>query len=252
VIERKKRLGCAHSIVSGVTDLVNQYGKIIVLEDDLEVSPEFLNFLLESLDRYRDEPSVAQISASMFAIRNESGTDALFLPFASPYGWATWEHAWRGFDWSVPGWDVAKSDPVVCNRFDHDGSFEHCDILRSTLRGEIDAWDILWEWNIFREKKLVLYPRKSLVRVGGFDGTGTNCGTVLPDHLRMTSQALEQSRLRVPFSWPESVAIDERALEQVKRQLQQERNPDRSLVTRIQRRLQKYGRILRAQMQESI
>ena len=41
VIEREKNLGLADSIVDGVTTVVNQYGKVIVLEDDLITSPFF-------------------------------------------------------------------------------------------------------------------------------------------------------------------------------------------------------------------
>src|ERR1700742_1776301 len=35
VTNRKENLGLANSIISGVTQLVNEYGKIIVFEDDL-------------------------------------------------------------------------------------------------------------------------------------------------------------------------------------------------------------------------
>jgi hypothetical protein len=252
VIERDQALGCAHSIVSGVTELVNGYGEVIVLEDDLTVSPDFINFLLQALDRYRNEPRVAQISASQVTPSINSGTDAFFLPFAFPTGWATWSRAWKSFDWTVPGWESAQSDPVVCNTFDHDGSFEHCNILRSTLNGETDAWDIRWEWSIFREKKLVLFPRKSLVRVGGFDGSGTNCGATLPEYLRTPAKDFECSRLPESLSWPETITVDDQALRFVKRILQRERNPNRSLRARVQRTLQSYSRALRATSQESM
>ena len=37
--------GLSGSIVEGVTQLVNRYGKVIVLEDDLKTSPFFLTYM---------------------------------------------------------------------------------------------------------------------------------------------------------------------------------------------------------------
>ena len=44
IIERKSNLGLAESIISGVTQLVNEYDKIIVFEDDLLSSPYTLQY----------------------------------------------------------------------------------------------------------------------------------------------------------------------------------------------------------------
>src|SRR5690349_10933969 len=55
VFERTENLGLARSVVAGVTDLCDRYGRAIVLEDDLVVSPDFLNYMLQALDRYQDD-----------------------------------------------------------------------------------------------------------------------------------------------------------------------------------------------------
>src|SRR5690349_8784695 len=54
VVERAENLGLARSIVSGVTSLVREYGRIIVLEDDLVLNPDFVDYMLQALDRYQD------------------------------------------------------------------------------------------------------------------------------------------------------------------------------------------------------
>ncbi len=61
VIEREKNWGLANNIIDGVTQIVNEYGKIIVLEDDLVTSPGFLKYMNEALDMYADEERVASI-----------------------------------------------------------------------------------------------------------------------------------------------------------------------------------------------
>ena len=41
IIERDRNFGLANNIIDGVTSIVNEFGRIIVLEDDLLTSPLF-------------------------------------------------------------------------------------------------------------------------------------------------------------------------------------------------------------------
>jgi GT2 family glycosyltransferase len=93
IIERKTNLGCANSIIQGVTEICDRYGRVIVLEDDLIVSPYFLQYMNTALDRYADEPKVMQISGHMFPVNIRVKTDAIFLSFTTSWGWATWQRA---------------------------------------------------------------------------------------------------------------------------------------------------------------
>lgn len=49
IIERNKNWGLAHNIIDGVTTQVNRFGRVIVIEDDLLISPYFLRFMNEAL-----------------------------------------------------------------------------------------------------------------------------------------------------------------------------------------------------------
>ena len=59
IIERKKNLGLATSIIEGVTKIINEFGKIIVIEDDLVTSPFFLNYMNDALTIYKNDDQVA-------------------------------------------------------------------------------------------------------------------------------------------------------------------------------------------------
>ena len=52
VIEAKENKGLAKSIIGGVTDVINKYGKVIVLEDDHITAPDFLTYMNSGLDFY--------------------------------------------------------------------------------------------------------------------------------------------------------------------------------------------------------
>ncbi|MBS0172823.1 MAG: glycosyltransferase, partial [Nitrospira sp.] len=58
IILRPANLGLARSIVDGVGRLCESHGRVVVLEDDLVVSPDFLHFMASALDHYADVSQV--------------------------------------------------------------------------------------------------------------------------------------------------------------------------------------------------
>ena len=50
IVESDYNKGLATSIIEGVTEVVNLYGKIIILEDDLVTSQGFLRYMNDALD----------------------------------------------------------------------------------------------------------------------------------------------------------------------------------------------------------
>src|SRR5258708_3100477 len=86
VIERTENFGLAKSIVTGVTELCNEYGRVIVLEDDLIVSADFVDYLLQSLDYYANTANVYQITGYMYPIQVTTPAHTFFLPLVSTWG----------------------------------------------------------------------------------------------------------------------------------------------------------------------
>ena len=205
VIERPDNLGLARSIVGAVTDLVNAHGRVIVVEDDLILSPDFLDFMLGALDRYESDERALQISGFAFSTEPAPAADAIFLPLASTWGWATWKRAWERFRWEPE--NVARLDDAsVKARFDLEDAYPYSTMLKSRLDGQNDSWGILWYWAVFQANGLVLFPRESLVHVGGADGTGTHCNA---HHHDAGPQHPGQMRAPDVFAWPREVTCAE-------------------------------------------
>jgi len=78
IIERDKNWGLAASIIDGVTKIINKYGRVIVLEDDLVTSPYFLNFMNNALVFYENEDKVWHISGWNYPI-DIDGLNDVFL-----------------------------------------------------------------------------------------------------------------------------------------------------------------------------
>lgn len=202
IIERETNFGLARSIIDGVTGLCGRYGCVIVLEDDLITSPYFLSYMNDGLERYAHEEQVMQIAGYMFPIRLGIEKDALFLPFITSWGWATWQRAWQKFDADATGYGILVNNPLLRQRFDLGGRYRYFDMLQSQQQGKTDSWAIRWYLSVFLCNGLALYPKRTLVRNIGFDGSGVNCAVrTIPD-----------SRMDMDFqvmSLPESIQVSE-------------------------------------------
>lgn len=176
VVERESNYGLARSIIDGVSMLCEKFGSVIVIEDDLVLAPVFLRYLNASLERYRDQSQVMQISGYMFPVEVGADTDSFFLPFTTSWGWGTWARAWRDFDPNMSGLGKLSADKHLREQFNLGGAYDYYGMLQKQLRGEVDSWAIRWYLSVFMKRGLTLYPARTLVRNIGFDGSGTHCG----------------------------------------------------------------------------
>jgi hypothetical protein len=174
LVERPSNLGLRASIVDGVTRLCRQRGRVIVLEDDLLCARYFLAYMNLALDRYADAEPVMQIAGCTLPSSFPVPDDAFLLPFVTTWGWGTWDRAWKHYDPEVRGYDRLASDKALRRKFDLQGYFNYFQLLRSQREGRADSWGILWYASVFLRQGLTLYPRKTLVRNIGLDGSGAN------------------------------------------------------------------------------
>ena len=176
VIEATQNKGLANSIIDGVTHLVSQYGKIIVLEDDLVTSTGFLQYMNRALQLYCNEEKLAGISGYAYHKKKiplfSSGTYT--LPIGCSWGWATWADRWSLFES-----DAAKTLSEIKRKklerkFDF-GCYPFLKMLEQQANGELDSWAIRFYASFFLKNLLFLYPSHSLVYNAGFDDSGENC-----------------------------------------------------------------------------
>ncbi len=216
VIEHDKNLRLAGSIVYGVTELCAQYGRVIVLEDDLILHPFFLDFMLQALDRYQDEERVAQVMGFTFPGKLSTDSDAFFLPFTSSWGWATWQRAWSSYSPDVkPALELLDADPQLRFRFDLDGTYHNTIELRRISQDKLDTWDYQWYWSVFSANKFALFPRRSLVWQNGLDASGTHTKSEWYG-LQPSLKKILKEKWTSPVSFPVSVQTNEIAFDNLK------------------------------------
>ena len=175
IIERPENFGLAKSIISGVTEIVNQSGKIIVLEDDLITSPYFLRYMNEALDLYEKTEKVISIHGYIYPTR-EKLPETFFIKGADCWGWATWKRGWDLFQTDGRKLLAELKRKKLTKKLDFDGAYPFTQMLIGQIRGFNDSWAIRWYASAFLEDKLTLYPGQSLVANIGFDNSGTHGG----------------------------------------------------------------------------
>ncbi len=216
IIERDRNWGLANSVIEGVTELCERFGRVIVVEDDLVVSPVFLSYLNFALERYADESKVMQVSGYMFPIVENTSNEAIMLPITSTWGWATWDRAWKNF--GVTENEIAKllSDSNRKHTFDLDGSYPYIRRLKQQLNAKTDSWGIQWYLSVFNSGGLVVYPPMTLVHNIGHDGSGTHC------KVESTQENVALFSNSSSITFPENICISSNSFSNVKKFLREE------------------------------
>lgn len=165
--------GLASSIIRGVTDIVNTYGGIIVLEDDLVTSKGFLSFINEIMNLYENQSEIASVTGYIEPIKSRSNSFS-FCQKGSSWGWGTWKRDWNEVNFNIDQL-IAELNSENRNSFDFAG-YPYFQMLQRQKHSAIDSWAIRYYASCFVRGKMHIVPNKSLVRNIGFDGTGIHCG----------------------------------------------------------------------------
>lgn len=178
VVERDRNIGLGRNIIDGVTTIVNQYGKVIVLEDDIVTSRYFLPYMNTALERYKEDSKVMCVSGytppmDVSTIKEET----FFMSWPDCWGWGTWKRAWDKFDRN-PEKIVKEADSKLIDRINVDGTAPGMwGQVLDNYKGRKYTWAIFFHIAICKCEGLTLYSKHSLTSNRGMDGSGDNSGT---------------------------------------------------------------------------
>ena len=154
----KANLGLKSAILRGMNWMFEKYDSVIVIEDDVIISPDFIEYMLEGLDFYKDKKDIGSITG-WTPIETE-GVYASGRP--ASWGWGTWKDRWDKFDpdfrGSLKGFDAWGEDMPV--------------MLKKALSGKLDTWDIQWGYfHHINGLKCIHPPHSKVKNIGLNDGT---------------------------------------------------------------------------------
>lgn len=173
-------LGCGKRVYSGITSAFNTVDRIIIIEDDIVVTPDFFRFCAELLEKYKDDQRIHRISGMCHMGQySKSPYSYGFTNISSCWGWATWKRVWDDMDYEMSFLD----DEYTMNCFKHNyrykkdakkllkTGYERREILRSGKR--LTAWTYQFSMGGRLNNRLDITPCKNLITcIGLTDDSG--------------------------------------------------------------------------------
>ncbi len=196
IVGHETNQGLSRSIMAGVSKLVAEHGRVIVLEDDLVTAPYFLKFMNDGLNRYSEDYRVASIHGYVYPIHGQL-PETFFMRGADCWGWATWSRAWDVFDWDAAKLLSQLRSLKLVEEFDLGGVAPYSAYLEDFIRGGNDSWAIRWHASVYLKGMLTLYPGQSLVRNIGNDGSGTHSTNEASYDVSLATRAISVSDIPI-------------------------------------------------------
>lgn len=172
--ESSENKGLANSIITGVNQTVNEYGKVIVVEDDLITMPNFLDFMNQALDFYATIKKIQSING--FSLKIECKADIYFHNRTFPWGWGTWKDRWSKNIFDIDEIEkTIKLNNALLDEFNKKCGNDMTRMLKDSLSGAINSWYIRWAFNHFINNTYAVFPNTSKIINIGFDIEATHC-----------------------------------------------------------------------------
>lgn len=206
---RPHNFGLAKSIIEGVSSVLKEHERVIVLEDDLETSPHFLTYMNEALSKFSEDERVCSIHGYVYPVKNFLPPQAFFLRGADCWGWATWRRAWVHFNPDGRYLLDEINRRQLIKEFDYNGAFPFSKMLKDQIKGTNDSWAIRWHASAFLANKLTLYPARSLVNNIGCDRSGEHSDSTNIYNQELSPTPIDLRNVDVIPSAPASEAFED-------------------------------------------
>ncbi len=193
VTESPVNKGLAASVIAGVTEVINKYGKVIVVEDDCKVSPHFLNYINNALDFYQNNKKIGCLSGYTPDLKLPSDYKKdIFSTYRScSCTWATWKDRWEGIDWELKNIKDFYKSPKLIKKLNSNGSDRFIRLYRQT-KGNGSSWSVRFGAHLVKKDLLTVYPRYSYITNIGCDESGVHSKSDDAEKMRVDlSKAIE-------------------------------------------------------------
>ena len=167
----KENKGLSKSVINGVSEIINIYGKVIVVEDDIVVSNNFLKYMNDALDYYYSDDRIWSIGGYLPNVKLPINDEVYFSMRTEAWGWATWKDRWNKCDWNISDFDDFITNKKEKKRFSLAGK-DMLPLLIDQQKGKIQSWSIRFDYNAFKNNGYTVHPPKSLTaNIGCKNGT---------------------------------------------------------------------------------
>lgn len=176
---RSEHLGLRSAVTDAITWAMNLYGRAIIVEDDIIIGPQFLEYMTFMLNKHEGDSTIAQVNGY-----NEVPPEILtpltsasrMSKYPTSCAWGTWKSRWEKYDDDLKwGNEVSLADLAnqVGSRF---GAIKWKINFSDAAKFRVDSWAIRWVSTIWSHDLYTIYPNRNLVFHDGRKG-GTHTRT---------------------------------------------------------------------------
>ncbi len=187
---RNSNLGLRRAVVDAVTWANSEYGRVIVLEDDVRAGPQLLDFLNYNLVVHEANPKIAHINGYNLVPKEhlcKPDHASRLSIYPESYAWATWDRAWQKYDDNLT-WakDASISDiRKVCGSTV--GALRWKQNFADAKSQRIDTWAYRWIASMWEHNWLMVSPNQNIATYTGWEG-----GTHTRSHQRWNEIPLKE------------------------------------------------------------
>ena len=178
IVRREKNYGCQKNISTAITSVINQYGCVIVVEDDVLVSRTFLTYMDAALEFYKDDERIWGVNGHQcpyMRIPQSYPYDIYLSPRNLCTGWATWADRWNGVDFEIRDWPDFIANAENRQRVENAG-IDIRDMLDKHYRGKLNSWALPCTYYMIKNNLYMIEPRRPLTKNVGFGIESVHCG----------------------------------------------------------------------------
>jgi hypothetical protein len=190
----QNHLGLRNSVISFLSVLASSHRYLVVLEDDILVAEDFLEYQIECLRRFEFHEGIGSVSGGRFEkFRNLSGGDLLLSRRHSSWGWGTWGQVLQSINWEIL--DDSKGIAELRQSVAKVGG-DLCNLIDLSLGKKIDSWSIIFDINMIVNKKYCIHPRYQKIQNIGFQSGTHFKNSVLISRKSATEIEVKSNQIR--------------------------------------------------------
>lgn len=187
VIEREKNMGARENIRLLREQILEKYDRFIFTEDDNEFSPNFLEYMNFGLNKYENDPNAVAITGYNYPadFSKMKGNVYKNHVYCAAFGYGTWRDKYykQQDEITTEFFISALKNRKLMNRLRKIAPNQYCNFIKGMIEytpdmykdGVITKDDLSKGIHMYLSNSYVIFPKVSMVRNWGYDGSGVNC-----------------------------------------------------------------------------
>ena len=192
------------NIIESIEEPLKIHGKIIYLEEDLEVATNFLDIMNEALNFYLEDELVFSVSGYSLPCFNDQKSISFKSSFSfTAWGCGLWYSKYLNYKKYIKNKNILtrlNESLLLKVKFIKNHSLHQYLHYKDKTKLNKLTPDLSIGFYIWNENKVQIFPSQTIVSTNGFDGSGWHCGVDNKFNSQFTNE-ISLSRVEFPNSF---------------------------------------------------